>query len=157
MVIGWMFRKLLKCSKDILVRDHSDRPPPPTPVCFLRTRRPTHPARTHFPSSRRRPQHAFRLPRAWPSCRNAFSGTRISWAATPAVDMVHARRQSASSVWSLEGEEDERMQETTQKHPSAAPPTASGRRTERRSQTSTPSSRLQPSACLLVRELKRAR
>lgn len=26
-MIGWMFRKLLKCSKDILVRDHSDPPP----------------------------------------------------------------------------------------------------------------------------------
>lgn len=42
-----------------------------------------------FSNSLRLPQQVFILPKAWPLCRNpVFNGTRISWAATPAVDIV---------------------------------------------------------------------
>lgn len=84
-------------------------------------------AHTYFSNSRRLPQQVFKFPMACPSCRNpAFKGTPISWAATPAVDIVSRTGilglcQSSSSFWYLEGERrDERGQETIHKYPSIA-------------------------------------
>lgn len=55
------------------------------PCCTPRQQTPC----AYLSNSLRPPQQPFRFPRAWPSCRNpVFNGTLISWAATPAVDMV---------------------------------------------------------------------
>lgn len=119
-MIGSMFKKLLKYSKGILVRTQEDRAL--RPVALTPSARGSR-AHTYFSRSRRRPQHVFRFPMACPSCRNpAFRGTPISWAATPAVDIVSRTAvrglcQSSSSCWYLEGERrDERGPEAIHKY-----------------------------------------
>lgn len=79
MVIGSMFKKPLKGKDGHLGHKQVATTSPLSLQCYPLGGSGNPTSCTYFSNSLRPPQQAFKLPKAWPSCRNpVFNGTLIS-------------------------------------------------------------------------------